>query len=218
MCKLKLSLLSLLLWLSFNNVKGQLFSDFKSYSLSVGYGVGKIQYYANNHPVITIGSNNEKLKYSPSLYLAIKGRWNLFNKVDFTLAIEHTTVTENNSTSQVPTWAGFGEKKLIQGFQHITPSISLTFRKDLFSISSGFRMGTASFIGNTNARETSNSVGGLDFGYITGCSIRIFNNTFVEINWIQALTKYGIIQNDLASFYKYHLFSFGLSYIFHETI
>ncbi|HZV71273.1 MAG TPA: hypothetical protein VFG10_17080 [Saprospiraceae bacterium] len=88
------------------------------FSIQVGIGPGKIQYYDNHHPVFFSGPLEEDLKYSPSWNIMMKSTWTLSKQFYFSLALSHLTMT-NTHESVVPSWAGPYENQLTQGFIHV---------------------------------------------------------------------------------------------------
>lgn len=207
----------LLVCLTFNSIKSQTFFSSKDLSFNINYGYGKIGYYFTHTPTYISVANNEAVEYSPSYSFKLEKSFWLNNRFDFSLGIGHLTITEKTQQTAKPPWF-FGENGLSQSFIHIIPSFRIKFPDERFTINVGIRMGCASLIGGSEARDSSNSLGefGADFDSECGASIRISNKLFLEMAWIYGLTKYDYqvsTPEPYISFFKYHSFQFGLRYI-----
>ena len=204
--------------LAFNSIKSQSFFDSKNFSLTGSFGPGKILFYFDHTPTYISAADQEASEYSPSWSLKLDQSFWLNKRFDFSIGISYLTITEKTQQTAKPDWFKFNAKKLSQGFMHIVPSFQIKLPDERFVIKSGFRLGTASFIGSTSARNSSHSLGGLhaDIDLETGASIRIYKRFHLEIGWIQGLTKYDyIITSPIVSeiYFKYHSFQFGIKYI-----
>jgi hypothetical protein len=202
---------------------GQTFSRSNYWSISAGIGTGKIQYYDNFTPTFVSGSTNEDVKYSPSWEIGISRTWPLKESFDFSLGINHLTITERNPNALIPSWDEFGEEKLVQGFFHFVPAIVLNFKDYRYLIHAGMRIGTANPIGASRARTSSNAIWNMDFALDTGISYRFLNRYFIEVTWVEGMTYYDYIKGNVMgsgdvyySFFKYRTFLVGFSYSFHD--
>jgi hypothetical protein len=201
--------------LTFNTLKSQTFFESNDISLNINYGYGKIVYYFNYTPTYIGAANNEAAEYSPSWSFKVEKSFWLNDRFDFSLGLGHITITEKTRQTAKPDWFDNDDKSLTQGFFHIIPCIRVKLPDKRFSINLGLRMGTASFIGSSDARFSSNSFGELhaDIDTEFGASILINKKLFLEAAWIHGLTKYDYFGAAPATFYKYHSFQFGLRYI-----
>lgn len=218
MNKFLLALQVISLSLAFNTVKSQTFFSAKDLSFNINYGYGKIGYYFMYTPAYISAANNEAVEYSPSYSFKLEKSFWLNDRFDFSIGIGHLTVTEKTIQTAKPPWFDLSDKVLSQSFIHIIPSFRIKLPDDRFTINLGIRMGCAALIGGSEARDSSNSLGefGADFDSECGASILISNKLFLEMAWIQGLTKYNYsvgTPEPYISFFKYHSFQFGLRYI-----
>lgn len=206
--------------LSMHLMYGQSFLERRNYSISGGYGFGKIQYYVDYSPVYTIGSDRNAPKYSPSWQIKFEGTWWLTHIFDFSLGLSHTTITEKYENNLSPGWAGIGEDHLVQGFLHMIPCINIKLPDDRFKINLGLRFGTGSLIGNTFIRGTSNTLGSIggDLCLESGFSILFGKKIAFETTWVEGLSRYDYVISmpvNSINFFKYRTFLFGLKYLFY---
>jgi hypothetical protein len=190
------------------------------FSFGAGFGVGKIQYYENFHPVFLSGAEDEDLKYSPAWTFSAKSTWIISKNIDFSLALSHLTITSNTG-AVLPDWFGFNEEKLTQGFIHIVPAISIKTPDERFRLNSGIKFGTASPFGAAKARSSSHSLGSLhaDIGLTNEFQYRINKYFRLGIEWIEGLTYYNYFEGEIPgtdekyySFFKYRSFQLTVEY------
>jgi len=190
------------------------------FSIQVGMGLGKIQYYDNYHPVFFSGQLDEDLKYSPSWNIMMKSTWALSKQFYFSLALSHLTITSTHE-SVVPAWAGPNENQLTQGFIHILPAISILTPSKRFQYSSGIRIGSANPIGDARARESSHTLGSLhlDIAISNEFKYKLNNSYYFGIDWIEGLTYYEYYKDVIigtneiyVSFFKYRSFQLTFEY------
>ena len=195
------------------------------FSIQIGIGPGKIQYYENYHPVFFSGVLNEDLKYSPSWSVAIKSTWTLSQRFCFSLAISHLTITSTHE-SVLPDWKGPFENNLTQGFFHILPAVSIMTPSKKFQYSIGMRIGTASPFGVAKARTSAHTLGSLHLDTaISNEFMYKLNNKFnFGIDWIEGLTYYEYYKDlvigsseTYVSFFKYRTFQFKIEYDFNSN-
>lgn len=216
--KLTFQLSIILVCLTFNSIKSQTFFSSKDISFNINYGYGKIGYYFMYTPTYIGAAGNDAVEYSPSYSFKLEKTFWLNDRFDFSLGLGHITITEKTTQTAKPGWFDFDDKVLSQSFVHFIPSFRIKLPDERFTINIGIRMGSASFIGGSDARDSSNSLGELhaDFDSECGASIRISKKLFLEMAWIQGLTKYDYsvgTPEPYVSFFKYHSFQFGLRYI-----
>ena len=143
-----------------------------------------------------------------------RAHWYLNNMVNLSVGLEHLTITEKvKNVPGPPSWTGFGEDGITQGFISICPGLVFKFANKSFEIGLSTRLGTANFIGNSNARYSSYSLANGDLGFEIKSSILFLNNISIETKWIHGTTKYGI-DHSLYSYWKYHTFLASISYLF----
>ncbi len=213
-------LFSFFIALAFNSLKSQSFFSSKNLSVSSTYGWGKIQYFFEHSPSTIAAADEKAIKYSPSWSFKIEKTFWLNKQFDFSIAFSHITMTEKSKNTALPYWFDYSDKHYTQGFFHFIPSICVKLPDDRFNLKVGLRLGTANFIGNYAARQSSNSFLSGDIALDSGSSIRIAKRWFVEGNFIYGFTRYDyVIGMPVAavSYYKYHTFQLGIRYILHET-
>ncbi len=195
------------------------------YSIQIGIGPGKIQYYDNYHPVFFGGPLDEDLKYSPSWSILVKSTWNLSQQLCFSLALSHLTITSTHETV-LPDWKGPYENKLTQGFIHILPAVSIMTPSKKFQYSIGMRIGTANPFGEAKARSSSHTLGSLhlDTGISNEFMYKLNNDFNFGIDWIEGLTYYEYYKDlvigtneTYVSFFKYRAFQLKIEYEFNSN-
>ena len=204
--------------LSFGNIYSQEFFNNKNLSLAASFGLGKIQYYVDYTPVYIGAGDQEAIEYSPSWDIRMDKCFYLNSLLDFSIGLSLLTITEKTHNTAKPSWFGFNEKNLMQGFMHIIPEIKIKLPSDKFTFNLGLRMGTASFFGHTTARSSSNALGEInaDFSLESGMAVTVSKRWSLECLWIQGLTKYDYAVTmpvQSVVFYKYHSFLAGVRYI-----
>ncbi len=211
---LKNILIFLLIGLTFNSLKSQSFFDSKSFVVNGMFGPGKISYYFKETPSYIVAADQDAVAYSPSWSLSIEKFYWLNSRFNFSLALSYLSVSKNTSRNHVPSWFDFNEK-LSQGFIHLIPNISMNLPDDNFRIIVGAGIGSI-----ISERESSNAVEDLDFTIESGFSIKVIKQLFLEIKWIQGLTKYDYrvgMPVHIPTYFKYHSFQFGIQYVIHEN-
>lgn len=195
-------------------------------TISAGYGPGKIQWYNDFTPLAPIRHDVNVRKYSPSWQFGYERTYWLSSLLDIGLGFEHTTLTERSEETPTPYWQEFGEEHLVQSFLHFTTKLNAKFSEEKFNLFAGINYGTANFIFNGYARETSNSLGNIhaDFCFQSGFSLKMVKRFSLQTKWLEGLTRYdyyeGLVGGTTTPFYdyyKYRTFIFSIQYRINEN-
>jgi hypothetical protein len=204
--------------LAFNSIKSQSFFDSKDLSFTASYGYGKIQFFLEHTPTYIGAADQNAVEYSPSWNFELEKSYWINDRFNFSLGLSHITITEKTNQTAKPDWFDISEKNLSQGFIHLTPSLNIRLPDERFSVNLGIRIGTASFFGSNDARESSHSLGTLhaDIDSEFGVSVLLSKRFYIDAEWINGLTKYDYmvaVPVSSVTYFKYHSFQFGIRFI-----